>query len=106
MALNKEDWDELTIEEKDKVTAFLTGNCRIDLEGENLPIGYSITPGTTSGGHPMKYGEEYRINVKNIANIPQFLDRELREPDTKKRIGGSEAIKAIMEYGGFRVGNN
>lgn len=54
----------------------------------------------------MKYGEEYRIYISNIRGIPAFLDSELKERGTKNRIGGSEAIKAIMLYGGLNVGYN
>lgn len=31
---------------------------------------------------------------------------ELKEPGTKNRVGGSEAIKAIMHYGQFEIGSN
>ena len=110
MALDKNVWDALPSKEKDDVVKFLKGNCKIDLEypkesGETSN-GYPISGGSTSGGHPMKYGEEYRIYVDNISGIPPFLDSELKERGTKNRIGGSEAIKAIMNYGGLKVGRN
>lgn len=112
MALKLSDWNNLTKREKDEEINFLRGNCRIDLEYPSDPetsvydVGYPISDGVTSGGYPMKYGEEYRIYVKCLDGIPPFLDSELRERGTKNRIGGSEAIKAIMRYGNLRIGDN
>lgn len=54
----------------------------------------------------MKYGKEYRIYIKCINDIPPFLDFELKERGTKNRIGGSEAIEAIMQYGNLSIGDN
>lgn len=111
MALRLNDWDGLARSQKDEVVNFLRGNCKIDLEhparsGGSSSGSYPISEGYTSGGHPMKYGEEYRIYISNIRGIPAFLDSELKERGTKNRIGGSEAIKAIMLYGGLNVGYN
>jgi hypothetical protein len=110
MALRKEDWDALSTNDKDRIIEFLRRNCKIDKEHPSesgkTPNSYPITDGITSGGHPMKYGEEYRIYINNISGIPPFLDAELKERGTKNRIGGSETIKAIMEYGNLQVGRN
>ena len=110
MALNINDWNRLPIADKNKVIGFLIGNCRIDLEypDRNSPRAnsYPIAEGTTVGGHPMKYGEEYRINVYDITNIPPFLDAAIRERGTKNRIGGSDAIRAIIQYGNLIIGEN
>ena len=110
MALKKEDWDALSANDKNKNVGFLKGNCKIDLEQpekpEQTPNSYPIKDGTTAGGHPMKYGEEYRIYVNDISGIPPFLNAELKECGKKNRIGGSEAIKAIMNYGGLKIGKN
>ena len=50
----------------------------------------------------MKFGEKYRIDVKNISNIPSFLDVELKDRRKKNRIGGSKAITYID----FNTGKN
>jgi len=110
MALDLDRWNKLPLSDKNSIVSFLTKNCRIDRElpaaSLSTPNSYSIADGTTSGGYPMKFGEEYRIYVKDISNIHPFLDAELKDRGTKNRIGGSEAIKAIMDYGNFKVGNN
>jgi uncharacterized protein (DUF885 family) len=111
MALSLEAWNNLSVQEKDQVINFLRGNCKIDLEypegsANQSNGGYQITDGITTGGNPMKYGEEYRIYIDNIRDIPPFLDAELKERGTKNRIGGSKAIKAIMQYGNLRIGRN
>jgi len=111
MALKLNDWNVLSTQDKNSVVNFLTNNCKIDLEeprrnGSTVPGSYPIADGTTTGGYDMKFGKEYRIYVKNITNIPPFLDAELKERGTKNRIGGSDAIRAIMMYAGFNVGNN
>jgi hypothetical protein len=111
MALKLNDWIALSTNDKNDVVNFLKNNCKIDLEtpvrnNSTIPGNYPITEGTTIGGYDMKFGEEYRIYVYNISNIPPFLDAELKERGTKNRIGGSEAIKAIMAYGGFNIGSN
>jgi len=110
MALNVDVWNALSNAEKDNVVNFLRGNCKIDLEhpenSQPTPNSYPITDGTTKGGHPMKYGEEYRIYITNIIGIPPFLDAELKDRGTKNRVGGSQAIRAIKDYGHFDVGKN
>jgi len=109
MALRISDWNNLTQHEKDAVINFLRGNCKIDLEypaRTHAHGGYPISEGITRGGHPLKYGKEYRIYIKCIDGIPPFLDSELKERGTKNRIGGSETIEAIMRYGNFRIGEN
>lgn len=111
MALNLNAWNRLPADQKNEVVNFLRDNCKIDNEYPDRSAtpssgGYPISEGFTSGGHPMKYGEEYRIYLHDIRGIPAFLDSELRERHTRKRIGGSEAIKAIMQYGGLAVGYN
>jgi hypothetical protein len=110
MALKVSEWNKLSTKEKTDVANFLRGNCKIDREHPSSsnpsPNSYPITDGITSGGYPMKFGEEYRIYVINISGIPAFLDAELKERGTRNRIGGSETILAIMEFGGFHVGYN
>ncbi|MCL1858860.1 MAG: hypothetical protein FWF92_06465 [Oscillospiraceae bacterium] len=111
MALKFNDWVALSTKEKNNIVSFLTNNCKIDLETpvrnkSTIPGNYPIEEGTTIGGYDMKFGEEYRIYVKNIFGIPPFLETELKERGTKNRIGGSDTIKAIMTYAGFKVGNN
>lgn len=111
MALSVNEWRKLTRYQKDEVINFLRGNCKIDLEhparsAGSSSEGYPISEGYTIGGHPMKYGQEYRIYVCNIRGIPVFLDSELKERGTKNRIGGSEAIKEIMLYGDLQIGHN
>jgi len=110
MALNLNDWNNLTIIEKNDVVNFLRNNCQIHREhpasSQSTPNSYPITNGITTGGYAMKFGEEYRIYITNISGIPPFLDAELKERGTKNRIGGSEAIKAIMIFGNFTVGKN
>ncbi|MDV2618956.1 hypothetical protein V6S65_06820 [Lactococcus lactis] len=110
MALSLNVWEELSENEKNKVVNFLRNNCRIDCEepasDKNKPKAYPINSGLTSGGFDKKFGEEYRINIHSIEGIPSFLMAELKEPGTKNRVGGSEAIKAIMHYGQFEIGSN
>lgn len=111
MALKLTNWNNLTEREKDEVINFLRGNCRIDLEypsrlSKHSTVGYQISEGVTRGGHPLKYGKEYRIYIKCINDIPPFLDFELKERGTQNRIGGSEAIEAIMQYGNLSIGDN
>ena len=110
MALEIKNWDALSTQDKDSVVNFLKGNCKIDMEhpSNSQPTlnSYPISDGITAGGHKMKFGVEYRIYVKDITGIPSFLDAELKERETRKRIGGSVAIKAIMEYGDLVVGHN
>ncbi len=110
MALTLTSWNNLSPIEKNDVVNFLIGNCKIDCEkpaSHRIPAGgYPIADGITSGGHPMKYGEEYRIYIDNINGIPPFLENELKEPGTRNRIGGSDAIKAIMVFGGLTIGRN
>ena len=111
MALNLNDWNILSDKDKNQVVGFLKNNCKIDLEtparnGSTIPGNYQIEEGTTVGGYDMKFSEQYRIYIKNISGIPPFLDAELKERGTKNRIGGSEAIRAIMEHAGFNVGPN
>jgi hypothetical protein len=111
MALNLNSWLALSTQDKNEVVNFLRENCKIDLETpvrnkSTVPGNYPIAEGTTTGGYDKKFGEEYRIYVRNITGIPPFLNIELKERGTKNRIGGSEAIKAIMAYAPFNVGNN
>jgi hypothetical protein len=110
MALSRSEWDELTPNERDATVAFLQNNCRIDLEKperkEQETVSYPIAEGYTRAGDIMKRGDELRINVRNIDNIPPYLDQSLRERGSRNRIGGSEAIRAIMQYGGFELGDN
>ena len=111
MALKLNNWLLLSDDDKNLVVDFLKENCKIDLESparnkSTIPGNYSIEEGTTTGGYDMKFGEEYRIYIKNITGIPPFLNAELKERGTRNRIGGSDAIKAIMAYADFRVGNN
>ena len=110
MALNLSIWNELLVEDKDKVVNFLKGNCKIDREHssnlQSTPNSYPISDGITAGGYKKKFGEEYRIYITDITGIPPFLDVELKERGTRNRIGGSAAIKSIMEYGGLVVGKN
>jgi len=110
MALDINIWNGLSIQDKDSVVNFLKGNCKIDREhssnSQSTPNSYPISDGITVGGYKMKFGEEYRMYVKDITGIPSFLDAELKERETRKRIGGTDAIKAIMEYGGLVVGKN
>ncbi|USI68234.1 hypothetical protein LMK04_00475 [Lactococcus petauri] len=110
MGLSLENWKELSESEKIKVVEFLKDNCRIDRElaeaPENRPNAYIIKEGVTSGGFPKKYGDQYRINITDITDIPEFLAAELKEPGKRNRIGGSKAIREIMDFGGFRIGRN
>ena len=84
MAIDINDWNRLSSSEKDEVINFLRGNCKIDCEypassTSTSAGGYPISEGCTSGGHPMKYGEEYRVYLTNIQGIPPFLNFELKE---------------------------
>jgi len=112
MAIKLNDWDDLSMTDKNAVVQFLRGNCKIDLESPknqtNDPGVYQISDGTTSGGNPMKYGDEYRIYIKSLEGCPLFLSRECKSVHKpyEARIGGNEAIKAIMEHGSFRIGDN
>ncbi|MDR1397543.1 MAG: hypothetical protein LBJ14_07410 [Desulfarculales bacterium] len=113
MAIKLNDWNYLSTADKDAVIAFLTRNCKIDLESPagqvtNQSGVYPIADGTTSGGNPMKYGDEYRIYINSLNNCPPFLQGECKTAPSpyEARIGGNEAIVAIMRYGNFRVGNN
>jgi len=112
MGLKIEDWNKLPKADKDAVINFLKGNCKIDLESPkeqaNTTGAYLISDGTTSGGHPMKYGDEYRMYIKSLVNCQPFLQNECKsaKPPYKARIGGNDTIKAIMEYGGFKIGEN
>jgi hypothetical protein len=56
----------------------------------------------------MKYGEEYRIYIRNLDNCPQFLRNECKcvSLPYAARIGGNKAILAIMNYGNFGIGEN
>lgn len=110
-------WESLSKKEKDDVVRFLKDNCKIDAEipesqkqqyPGQFPGSYTITEGTTSGGNPMKYGKEFRIYIRNIENCPKFLrDHCVQGTSTyAARIGGTEAIKAIMNYGGLKLGCN
>ncbi|AYG01301.1 hypothetical protein [Lactococcus allomyrinae] len=108
MGLSLDAWKELPYNKKVEVVEFLKNNCRFDCEepesGENEPNVYPIKGAITSGGYPMKYSKQRRINIYNIEGIPSFLKAELKEPGTKNRIGGTEAIQAIMAFGGFEIG--
>jgi uncharacterized protein (DUF885 family) len=112
MGLNLKNWDALPKADKDAVINFLRGNCKIDLESPanttNKTGAYPITDGKTSGGHPKKYGDEYRMYIKSLVNCPPFLAGECKSASKpyKARIGGNAAIKAIMDYGGLVIGNN
>lgn len=112
MALNISDWQQLSTSEMDEVIEFLKENCKIDLEipasaGQHPPNSYQITNGLTSGGNVMKYGEEYRIYIDDMTGCPQFLAAEAKvATGYAARIGGNDAIKAIMTYGGLGVGRN
>lgn len=110
MGLTLDNWNMLSEEEKINVVNFLRDNCRIDREipssQQNRPNAYVIQDGITSGGHRMKFGDQYRIYISDISGIPDFLDLELKERGTKNRIGGTAAIREIMDFGGFRIGRN
>jgi uncharacterized protein (DUF885 family) len=112
MGLKLEDWNNLSKTDKDAVINFLKGNCKIDLESPktqaNTAGSYPISDGTTSGGHPMKHGDEYRMYIRSLNNCPPFLQNECKsaKPPYEARIGGNEAIKAIMGYGNLRIGEN
>jgi len=111
MALTIGEWLRLTKTEKQQVVDFLRDNCKIDIERRDghpraSSDEYTIRPGTTTSGNPIKFGEQYRIYVDDITGIPQYLSSGLRERGTRNRIGGNDAIKAIMNYGGFIEGRN
>jgi len=112
MGIKLDGWNNLSMADKNAVIHFLRGNCKIDLESPENHINqtgaYPIADGITSGGHPMKYGDEYRIYIRSLDECPPFLfnERKSAQNPYKARIGGSAAIKAIMEFGGFRIGEN
>jgi len=110
MGLTLDNWNMLSESEKRRVVEFLRKNCRIDREipssEEDRPNAYVIQDGFTSGGHRMKFSDQYRIYISDISGIPSFLDLELKERGTKNRIGGTAAIREIMDYGGFGIGRN
>jgi hypothetical protein len=112
MAIKLNEWNTLSTTDKDAVIQFLRRNCKIDLESPKnhaITTGvYPISDGITTGGHSMKYGDEYRIYIRYLDDCPLFLSREFKSAPKpyKARIGGNAAIKAIMDYGGFRIGEN
>jgi len=112
MGIKLDDWINLSTADKDAVVQFLRGNCKIDLESpENDTTetdAYPITNGKTRGGHPMKYGNEYRMYIRSLEGCPAFLlgERKSAQSPYEARIGGNAAIEAIMGYGGFNIGVN
>jgi len=111
MALKKKNWDALPVNQKTEVINFVKNKSKIDLEtperdNSSVPGNYSIAEGTTSGGHEMKRSKQLRIYADDTKNIPTFLDKAVKERGTKNRIGGTEAIEAIMKEGNLKVGRN
>ncbi|WP_165072978.1 hypothetical protein [Desulfovibrio sp. ZJ200] len=112
MTLKLSDWNNLSTSQKNNVIKFLRNNCKIDAE---IPASepqqsnsYPITAGTTSGGYPMKFGKEFRIYLISAKNCPSFLQPHCMKGTRtyEARIGGNEAIEAIMQYGGLKFGDN
>ncbi len=113
MAIKLSNWNSLSTNDKNSVVNFLRDNCKIDLESpqnsaNNSSGVYPISNGTTSGGNPMKYGDEYRIYINNLTGCPSFLSAECKSAPSPyaARIGGNDAIRAIMQYGNFKIGPN
>jgi len=110
MAIKLNDWNALSVSDKNIVVDFLRGNCKMYFESTRHRGngGYKITAGETSGGYPMKYGKEYRIYIRKLDNCPQFLKNECKRGSLPyvARIGGNAAILAIMSYGNFEIGEN
>lgn len=76
--------------------------CMYHLDGEypeemagiddwNMPI----TDGTTSGGHKMKWGREYRVYLKSVKNCPVKIREQLYN-DSRMRFGCGKFVEALL----------
>lgn len=113
MALTLGDWNSFSARQQASVINFLKENCKIDDETpasqpQQHPNTYPITDGITRGGNPMKYGRELRIYIKDMTNCPLFFKSYCVSgtPSYSARLGGNDAIEAIMQLGNFTIGSN